>query len=474
METDPIIIRIQAIDEATQTINKISNSLRTIKFDMPELDIGKSLGKVQIQTRNVIKPLKQLADPVRDFQKQLNQMEVMPIERLDQSLGEAGLSSKQFTSFLATNNMEVIKGVGVYDKLTGAVISQGQAVKLATIQSRRFKFEWLSIMFAGMALDRVFGGLIKTQLQLWGISEGLAGMWTIVMAPIMALITPILWKIIDAFMNMSPGMQLAIGAIVLFIAGIAKILLIVGQVMLALMGFKILGFGIFASMGGAAAALSAAFWPIVIVIGAIILIIVAVWLAWKTNFMNIRDNIKNFIAGFKQMFNGIITIVKGIMNIVKGIFSGDFDLVRKGIEQIFKGIWNYISGGFKVLLNGIIIIFKAGLNLVYNLFKVVIDGVIWGVNKLIKLVNKIPGVNFKTIDFKMPSFQEGGIMPYTGVAYLHAGERIIPKGESGTIIFSPTINLNAEVSSDYDVRRLASQLNQYWAADFQRAVKGRV
>ena len=69
-------------------------------------------------------------------------------------------------------------------------------------------------------------------------------------------------------------------------------------------------------------------------------------------------------------------------------------------------------------------------------------------------------------------------MPYTGLAYLHAGEKVIPKNQvnssESTIVFSPTVNLNASVGSDMDVRDLANKLNYYWAKDFERMTQRRV
>jgi len=176
------------------------------------------------------------------------------------------------------------------------------------------------------------------------------------------------------------------------------------------------------------------------------------------------------VANFKTFFNGLIQIVKGVLNIIKGVFTGDFDLVRKGIEQVFSGLWKFISGGFKMVGAAVVIIFKGVLKLIYNMVKVLVDGIVWVAGK----VSKLLGGNEFT--FKMPSFKQGGIMPYTGVAYLHAGEKVIPRNEvgSGQVSFSPSITINAAVTSDYDVRRLASQLNEYWASDFQRMLKSRI
>ncbi|MBE3092811.1 MAG: hypothetical protein IMZ51_04035 [Chloroflexi bacterium] len=494
METDPIIIRIQAIDEATDKINRVVNSLQ--KFKMPEMKLStgnfvESVNTIKAVTKSATLSAQQMTDMItKNFQKGLDQMNVEPIERLDQTLNEAGITSKQFSGFLKNNNLELIKGVGVYDRLSGSILTQGQAVKLATIQTRRFKFEWLSIMFAGMALDRVFGSILKSQMQLWGISEGIASMWTLVMAPAMELISPIIWDIIGAIMELPPDTQLVIGLTVFGFSTLGKVLTALGQIFLAAMGIKTLFpsigiavakaggglIGTFKAIGFAIIALGPAFWIIAGIAAAVAL---GIYLAWKTNFLGIKQIVSNLLEGMKLMFSGLIDFFKGIFKIIKGIITGDFSIIIDGIKQMFQGLGTFVFGIFITIGNAITAILIGALKIVLNVVTVIIDGVIWGVNLLIKAVNKVPGVNFKKIDFKMPSFQEGGIMPYTGMAYLHAGEKVIPKNQVGkvdgsVITFSPTISINAQVSSDYDVRKLADELNYYWAKDFERMIKGRV
>ncbi len=391
-------------------------------------------------------------------------------DELDKALKTASMSFKQFNKHLDRNFLSMQKSGKVTDRLTGQTTSYGQQVQKATIVNRRFKFEWLSIMFAGMALDRVFGNLIRKQFELWGVSEGLAGMWNIVMAPAMGKVTPALWDMIGAISNLPFPIQEAIGYFVLFMGGLAKILSIGGQLMLLFGGLKIMFPAAFAKMSLAVGAfLSAAWLPLLIAIAVLAVLAIAIYLAWKSNFMKIRDNIAKFVAAFKQWFGGIIMVVKGALNIIKGIFTGDFKLVRKGIVQVFKGLWNWFIGGWKMLGQGIIIIFKGVAKLLYNIFKVVIDGILWAADKAMRFFGG------KGVSFRMPSFQTGGLVTRTGPAFLHKGERVVPKGrDTGAgVTFSPTVNLSATINNEMDVRVLADKLNKYWAADFERIVQSR-
>jgi hypothetical protein len=478
VEVDPIIIRIQAIDEATDKIKVIASSLKNLEIKMPEMNMGGSYKQVNVIKRNLesaLTPLQTLERQTMNFQRQLDRMPIQPIERLNQSLQIAGISENQFTSFLQKNNMEVIKGIGVYDQLTGAIITQGQAVKLATIDTRRFKMEWLSIMFAGMALDRVFGSLIGKQFELFGVTELLSAAWTITLLPIMEIITPLIYSLLDAFMNLPTGIQTAIGVFVLFGAILGKVFSIFGQIFLGIKGITTLFPGLGTTIYDLGATILGLGSTFLIIAGVILAVVVGMYLAWKTNFLGMKDTVQGFIDGVKQIFGGIVSIFKGILDIVVGLFTGDFNKVKKGIQEIFSGLWDFLVGGFKTAFNLIAGIVKGSLLIIYNIIKVLVDGIIWVANAL----GKVAGKKTNLIDFKMPSFKEGGIMPYTGVAYLHAGEKVIPRNQvesqgEEVITFSPTINLNASVNSDIDIRDLASKLNTYWAADFARMTQRRI
>jgi len=142
---------------------------------------------------------------------------------------------------LSNNFMVANKSGQVTDKLTGATKEQRKAFAGASKAARSFKFEYLSVMFAGMALDRAFGSLVKTQLELFGVSSMMGDAWTLVMLPIMELLTPIIYDLIEAFMSMPDETKLAIGSFVLLMAAFGKFLTITGQVVLAMMGFKMIG-----------------------------------------------------------------------------------------------------------------------------------------------------------------------------------------------------------------------------------------
>jgi len=399
-------------------------------------------------------------------------MSVEGEDEIHQALSVAGLSMKQFNKHLKVNALALMKNNTVIDKLGGKTLKLGATMRGAMIQTRRFKMEWLSVMFAGMALSRVFGGLIKTQLQLFGVMDMLSAMWTVTFLPIMVLITPLLFKMMEAFMNMPDSVKMAISVFIILAGIFGALLMVVGQVMLALGGFKILlagkGIsGVVIALKGFLIGLGTTFlW----IAGIAIIVAAGIFLAWKTDFLGMQKTVSKFVGFFKKWISSFVTIIKGVMNIVKGIFSGDFELVKRGIIQIFKGLWTGLISGFNMVGQAIVMVFKGVAYLVYNIFKVLIDGIVWAASKVSKLFG---GNGFS---FRMPSFQTGGLVTQTGPALLHRGEKVVPKGrvnEGGQNVISPTFNIQASINNDMDVRQLATKLNEYWVKDFERISQSR-
>jgi hypothetical protein len=158
------------------------------------------------------------------------------------------------------------------------------------------------------------------------------------------------------------------------------------------------------------------------------------------------DSVSALFQGLKDINN------KGenwLVKILSGITGDKPAEIKKTLEELKKGPWNIPITITTSILGGM--------------------GWIWDTLKL--LVKTVIGTTSSILGHGFPSFQTGGIMPYTGMAMLHAGETIIPAGES--LNNQVTINITASVSSDYDVRRLADQLSKYWTNDFERISKSR-
>jgi phage-related protein len=348
--------------------------------------------------------------------------------------------------------------------------------------ARRMTGAYMSVMFTGMALTRVFGGLVKSVLDVLGVSEMLNATILVVLLPALEPLSNILFGIMDFFMNLPEPVQKVIGGFVLLAAVIGVLMTVFGTLgIFFLNGIKAFGgiinwfWGLlsgFVTWVATALGVSfgAAFAIIAAIIVAVIALVVGAIAAWKNNFLGFKDAVIGVWNAIKSIIQGFVQFFKGIWDIIAGIFTGNFDRIKQGFGLVGEGIKNV----FKGIANFIINIINALVGLIISALAQLIRAIQW-------VWNLIPG--HKNVTWYqdimalgagkglIPTFQQGGVMPYTGLAMVHAGETITPAGQS--INNAPVFNITANVSSDYDVRRLADQLSKYWVNDMERISKSR-
>ena len=446
---------------------------------------GKKVVKIFEKTRDVSERLKAQQEKVA----RANQMIAEKAEKARIKTEALARKQKFFAEWsekLGVNTARVSQIMGnqglVFDKMGYVVDKAGRNVKnlndimkKGVAETQGFRMELLGVMFAGMALYRTFGGLIRQQMELWGVTDMFSSTLSVVFAPLMEMLQPILMTLLEWFMNLPEPVQKSIGIFTLLAAIFGGVLILVGQIGLGLFSIsKLFGVDLTSSimkaggllkwLGGLFSGLTA---PIIIAITSIVAIVIGMYLAWKENFLGMKKVVEFLIKSVKQMFGGLIDIIKGALMIVKGIFKGDFTMVKEGVVKIFKGLGNFLLGFWKTIMATTTAIIIGALRVVYGVVKVIIDGIGWIIGK----AGKLFGFSGEPA-FKLPSFQTGGIMPHNGLAYLHKGEKIIPANQVNNMA-SPTITINATVSNDYDVRRLADELKKYWVTDFERVSQGR-
>lgn len=490
MVTEDIVIRIRAIDEATRVLSKVAGSVRKISAVAPQLAKG-------VDKLTIIRTFKPVAADATILSGKLANLGI--------SAQVAGVSIKKFNKALMENGIQFIQGIGFMDKFTGKLVNTSDATRRASVQAKRFKFEWLSVMFAGMALSRVFGGLVRTQLELFGVTSMLSSAWTLVLLPIMELITPILFKMLEFFMNIPEPLKLLVGGFVLFAAVLGIILTVVGQVMLAVGGFVLLGFtvagvtafvlafsavligiilivkgifdifkGKFEGIGliimgvGAILLLFIGWWALIpIAVGLVVYLIIKHWDKIKAFFGKVWDAIKTI---FKKSWKWILGLLFPPAGIVI-LFIKYWD----PIKAFFSKIWTKIKDIFWSAAKFIISIPGKIFNAFKGLGKMIKDAITNILpNWMIKLLKGFSGSMGKLKGF-VGSFQTGGIVPETGLALVHKGERVIPrsevnKGNTNNVVFAPVTNIEAVITSDVDIDRLAEEINRRLAPQFERAV----
>lgn len=166
---------------------------------------------------------------------------------------------------------------------------------------------------------------------------------------------------------------------------------------------------------------------------------------------------KKAIQWIKDTFNSVVTFFKNIISKIVNLF-----------KTIGTKVGDAISGAFKTVVNGVLKAIESILNFPIK-----------SINKLIDVINAVPGIDISTLPtFKLPRLAKGGIvnMPSRGVPIgsAIAGE----KGQEGVIPLTDSqqmellgeaigkyININATVPVYVGNRMVARELKRINAED---------
>lgn len=189
---------------------------------------------------------------------------------------------------------------------------------------------------------------------------------------------------------------------------------------------------------------------------------VATWI-----YQHIIKPVADFFVG---LWNGIVNGVKSAVDFVKNIFTSVVNFFKNIISTIvnlFKNIGtkvgDAISGAFKAVVNGV-------LSAIEN----ILNFPIRSINKLIDVINKIPGINIgKLSTFNLPRLAKGGIinMPGRGVPVgsAIAGERgqeaVLPLTDSQQMALlgeaiGRYITINANITNTMNGRVISRELQR--------------
>lgn len=585
MAENEISILIKVYDEATEKLMGINTQLDKLS------SIGSKINAPMESMNKVIttfsKNAKISGTTIETFSNKFLDLTVASKEPVNQlnKLGlmvkAVGLTSRQMKAEIGALGIGLTETGQFFDQMTGKIVPMDKALRLAQLRVKRFKFEYLGLLFALMAINRALGGIIKAQMELFGISDVLSAMWTVVMAPAMEMILPPLMAFATFMMDLPEPIKKAIGVLMLLIFALTTLGVLFITLKLSMQGWvaafgglKILGkifTGIgavatkaFAAIGVAIQAIAPFILPIIAIIAGLALIVAGVYMVFKEKFEGIGliimgigvilllfigwwalipiavgaavfliikywDNIKKFFANvweaiksifkiawtfivnfltnatligiiiknwetirqafiliwnsiktfFVNLWNGLVSFLRTIWDGIRNGFAAVWNGLKSGVQafiNFFKGCWDGIKSVFK----GVINFFISGINFWIGAFEKMINFAIRGLNTIIKLINKIPGIELRTIGEiklpKIPQFEKGGMVDETGLAFLHAGEKVIPKNQVATSsTFSPSIvvNLNGTgpVNGDELARRISESLNREWSYKFQRSLR---
>ena len=156
-------------------------------------------------------------------------------------------------------------------------------------------------------------------------------------------------------------------------------------------------------------------------------------------------NLQLILNWFDMTFKNIKQILDGIIQFVKGVFTGDWKMAWEGVKKIFGAIWDWIKNTLKTVLQiawntvkgiasrvgeTISNVFKAIVNGVLSAIERVLNSPIRAVNRLIGVINAVPGINLSTLPtFNLPRLKVGGIINMPNKGTMVGGAAI--GGEAG-------------------------------------------
>lgn len=488
-----------SFNQMNKQTNQISSSFDNISSSSEKVD-----GSIAIMEEG----LKGTEKIYEDFSDSLYNSDKI-ITKMDEGILQSINNFEEWSD--ATDNSW--KAIMKFDEETSTTI---KTMADAEKQGKRFKMQWLGIGFLGMQLSRTFGFLNKTIMDTYFAGElmniQLTMIWSA--APYLEPLVEVFYSLVDIFYALPESIQGFLGVLFPLISTFGSILSQVGFMaigfssLMSVLGITLPAGGIIGALGG----LSAFLIPLLPIIAAIVAAIVILWIAWQTNFANIRQFAQDMWNAIVSIFSGAWKMIEGIMDIIVGIITLDWDKIIAGCKKFVLGFWELFVNGFGRLVLAVvqfgIRILQAfwdwltrlpgfiweGIQLVGKVFSdfftwVVngamtmgsnfVKGILEGIRSLASQVgtalwNLIPepfrgwiqgvagfvgGIAAGIANFiggMFPSYQMGGRVKETGLAYVHKGETVVPTGE--TLNFAPVINISANLSGSADINSLGKQL----------------
>lgn len=228
------------------------------------------------------------------------------------------------------------------------------------------------------------------------------------------------------------------------------------------------------------------------------------WLFSKSDWIRqmfgdvVGDIYDNFVGGLQDILNWLDSTMKGIkanfneiISFIKNVFAGNWQGAWQNIKNIFSNIWEGMKNTVKTIFS---LISKMAINIgktvgatISGAFKAVVNGVLWAienilntpiktVNRLIGVINKVPGINLGYLNtFNLPRLAKGTILNAPGRGVPVAGGTALA-GEAGREAYLPLsdtqlleelgstigkyITINANITNSMNGRVISRQLQR--------------
>lgn len=362
----------QSLEEMAKNTTILTNAFGSARFATTKYKA--ILTKTLVPAESAVNALKEIGMTAEDFKKSMSEDVIGTLEGLQGAFNEAGMSDDEWIAAIFPD-AESFTGAAA---LLGA--DSAEAIGTALNESSG-------------ALEGAFDTMADTaEFKLGAMKQSamnsLVPIGSIIMeavVPALAAIGEWLGKASEWFQGLDKDAQKNILKWAAIVAAIAPVLLIGAKVVKLIQ-----------AIGAAMTFLAAN--PIGLVIVAIAALVAAgIWL---------YKNWDEVVAFLTKLWEG---------------FSVFFTDVWESFKGVVSGVWETIKGTF-----------KSGVNSVLGFLEGMLNKAIRGLNHVIELANKIPGVNIGTIgEVSIPRLAKGGTVSDSGLAMVgEKGPEVVslPKG----------------------------------------------
>ena len=319
-------------------------------------------------------------------------------------------ATRDQTSILAASIANRQRGNAVLSTNSRNIGILDSKLENASKVANRFKMEYLGIMFAGMALTRSMGKILRPAAQSVGIFEEFSDILTDAFSPIMEAIMPMVEKLSDFMDSLSDGTKMFLGVVALLILGLGLLLSLVGQGVLAYTSLSmalgrtsivatsasgsmfnlgiasksaatglaavtatsataatgVTSVGVAAGVAGTTAQVALfPFLPIMYAIAAIVLLLVYLFYNWEDVVDSLSGIIDKFGVKIRMMATSAVLFLGWMgdkMSSLGESFSNAWEAAGESLTNIWEGITTFLSDTWENIKNFFIGIWTGMIN----------------------------------------------------------------------------------------------------------------
>lgn len=409
-------------------------------------EVAKALKAENAEIRDIIRPTKDKIDTiskeismsktklsVAKESQQSSAKESIQMQTLRQLSAKYGATVQNLKKGMSNSNIEIDKEGQLRDIATGNLVEQDSTMKKVIRTTKRFQFEWLSVMFLSMAINKVFAQYTQGAMEWIGATELFTESLKL---SVFTALEPFLDSIIQAstaIFDMPEGVQKLIGWFIILMTAITGLALWLAILKLGFNGINMLNFsgliGWFSSIGQAITGVSIGVGALIAIIAIIAIILIGMFVAWKENFMGMKLVVTQFVAGVKTIFKGLFDYFGGIIDFFVAIFKGDWEGMIEAVKRIIFGFQTAVVGVFiaivrfaEMIFIGIVRVVKFVIDRVVGFFQWLYEKLVGGsiipdlINAIIRFFATLPGRIFEILRSMLAGIFQWGIDLVTNIA----------------------------------------------------------